>query len=63
MLSSYYSEDHKAKWDRHADYIEWLMEYVKETVNYMREIRSQFVEEILYSVVTYIVYFYWEYLK
>ncbi len=39
------------------------MEYVKETATYMKEIRSTFVEEILYSVVTYIVYFYWEYLK
>ncbi len=39
------------------------MEYVKETVKYMREIRSQFVEEILYSVLTYVVYYYWDYLK
>ena len=39
------------------------MGYVREIANYMGEIKSSFIEEILYSVVTYIVYFYWEYFK
>jgi hypothetical protein len=63
MMDSYYAEDHKQKRDTHADYVEWLMEYVRETVTYMKEIRSTFVEEILYSIMTHISYFYWEYLK
>ncbi len=44
MLSSYYSEDHRSKKDKHTDYVEWLMEYVKETITYMKEINSLFVE-------------------
>lgn len=43
MLSSYYSEDHKFKGEKHAEYVEWLMGYVKEIACYMREIKSTFV--------------------
>jgi hypothetical protein len=44
MLSSYYSEDHKTKREQHAEYVEWLMGYVREIANYMAEIKSSFVE-------------------
>ena len=49
--------------DAHHDFIEWLLEFIRETVECIREKNNSLHEELIYASVSHISKMYWEYLS